>query len=218
MKTLGAAMAVIAAVALAGCQAGLAPGEVGSGTSATEERAVAGFSAVRVSAAAIVEISIGALVAVRVTADDNLLDNVRTQVVGERLDVGLTGGVQTRTPILVTVTMPSLTAIEASSAGQARVAGLAGGTLTVGGDSSGRIEVTGVVEDLDVRAGSAARLELAGLEATRADVQLDSAAVARLHVLDSVGGSVSSAAVLMLAGAPDTVDVSTSSAGVVRTE
>ena len=217
MRTVAAGL--LAALVIVSCQSTATfPGQVGSGTRAVEERAPGSFQEIRVEAAVNASVTIGSKYSVRVAADDNLLDNVITTVDGPRLEIAIRGGVQTRTPVEVTVVLPTLTAVEATSAGRVEVSGIEADRLAVAGDSAGSAVVTGRVDALDVHAGSAARLDLRGVEAGRADVQLDSSAHVWLNVAGDVRGSVTSAAVLTLAGEAENVGVSTSTAGRVVTE
>ena len=71
---------------------------------------------------------------------------------------------------------------------------------------------------LEVRGRSAAVIDLHGLAADRAEVELDAASRAWVVAADEVTGTVSSAAVLTLVGAPRSVQVATDAAGRVTNE
>jgi hypothetical protein len=216
-----AGLLVAAAVLVLGCQEfanGTPATELGSGTPASEDRDVEGFERISVSAAIRVEIRFGSPVGVHVTADDNLLDNLATRVAGDRLEIGIDGSVQMETPMLVEITVPGLTALDAASTSTLRATGFAGDELHVRSESSATVEVDGTVGSLDVVGTSAGIARLGELRATTASIELDSAAHAWVRATDSVGGSVSSAAVLSLVEAPDDVAVETDSAGQVVTE
>ena len=216
MRRHGAALvAMLASLSLVACQTTIIGTEVGSGTSQTEDRPVGAFSEIRVAASIEAIVTIGSPASVRVTADDNLLDNVRTSVSGSRLDIDMQGSVTTRTRISVVVVAPSLEAIEANSSAVARVSGIDVSTLRVRADSAGVVDADGRAETIDVKGTSAGRVDLDGLAASTATVSLDSAAHASLRVADEVHGTVSTAAVLALLGETATVDVTTSTAGQV---
>jgi hypothetical protein len=213
------ALSVIVLAALtvaAGCQTVPFAGEVGSGTARTEQRTVGGFDSIRVAAAVVATVSIGSPASVTVTADDNLLDNVTTRVVGSRLEIGATGSFQARTQVRATVVVPTISALEATSAGRIDVADLELDALRVAADSAGRVNVAGRVATLDAHAGSAGELELGGTDVTDATVVLDSSAHAWLSVSGKVGGSVTTSAVLTLVRRPATVEVSASLSGRVE--
>jgi hypothetical protein len=216
-----AGLLVAAAVTVLGCQEfveGTRVTEIGSGTPASEDRDVEGFGKLSISASIRAEIRFGSPVGVRVTADDNLLDNLATRVVGDRLEITIDGSVQMESPMLVEVTVPGLTALDAASMSTLLVTGFAGDELHVRSESSATVEVDGTVGSLDVVGTSAGIVRLGELRATTASVELDSAAHAWVRATDSVQGSVSSAAVLSLVEAPADVAVETDSAGQVVTE
>lgn len=211
---LGLAGAVVAACAGPTFQ----PGEAGSGRTAVEERQPGAFTEVRAQAAIVVDVTIGSPPRVQVSADDNLLDNVRTVVEGATLDVRIIGSVRPRATIRVAITVPDLTGIAADSAAQVTVAGIDADRLRLDAQAIARITADGRVGVLEVRGRSAAVIDLHGLAADRAEVELDAASRAWVVAADEVTGTVSSAAVLTLVGAPRSVQVATEAAGRVTNE
>jgi hypothetical protein len=205
----------LAAMSLAaGCQTiTVGNGEVGSGTLKTEDRSIDAVIEVHATAAVVTHVTFGSPASVQVTADDNLLDNVTTQVTGSRLDIAIRGSITTRNPITVTLVVPSLEAATATASARIELAGVQAGALRLRAESSATIQVTGQVTDLDVAGTSAGRLELRDLQATTAGVRLDSAAQAWVRAVDRITGDVSSAGVLTVVGDPGQVDVTTSSSG-----
>lgn len=211
---LGLASAVVAACVGPTIQVG----EAGSGRTAVEARQPAAFTELRARTAIVVDVTIGSPASARVSADDNLLDNVRTVVEGAKLDIRITGNVQPRAAIRVAITMPELTSIEADSAAQVTVTGIDAPHLQLDAQAIARITAEGRAGVLEVRGRSAAVIDLRGLATERADVQLEAASRTWLAAADAVTGTVSSAAVLTLVGAPRNVQVATDSAGRVTNE
>jgi hypothetical protein len=190
--------------------------EFGSGNLATETREVGAFDQLDVSTAVHATVTIGQPMRVSVTADDNLLDNVKTTVDGDKLAIGMSGSVSSSGNVVqVEITVPSLSAIHAGSAAAVDVQGLAADQLRLEADSAGRITASGTAPTLDLRAGSAGELQLRDLAVDHATVSIDSAGHAWLHATQAVTGSVSSAGMLTLVGKPATVDVSTDLTGSV---
>lgn len=210
-----AAAATLLSVLLSACSGAANGTIVGSGVSRTDDRSAAPFTSVRVGTAVIADVTLGSPASVRVTADDNVLGQVRTDVSGSRLDVHLDGNVTLKSPVRVAITVPSLEAVSADSAGQVHVVGLDRPSLSISGDSSGRVDVSGRVETLTADGRAAAQLLLGSLVASRADVHLDSAAVATLDVRGTVSGRVSAGGVLRVAGGASTAQVVTETGGVV---
>jgi hypothetical protein len=210
---------LLAVAVLGGCRTvTTGPTEVGSGTPASEDRTVGEFDQVAVSSSIRADVRIGTPAGVRVTADDNLLDNIRTVVGGGKLEVGIDGSVSTTSPIVVEITVPSLTLAAASSTAQLSATGVASDSFRVVSESSGTVEVDGTVATLDVRGDSAGIARLGELAAATATVELESAAHAWIRVSGTVSGSVESASILSLVGQPGEVTVETDSAGQVVTE
>jgi hypothetical protein len=215
-----AALVIPVAVAFMGCRAGSfgSAGEVGSGNVASETREVGDFHRLDVESAIHATVVVGGTTSVKVTADDNLLDNVTTSVSGDRLSVAMSGSTNTRNGVDVEIVVPSLSAVHAGSAAIVEVTGLAADELRLEADSAGRITAAGSAPTIDLRAGSAAVVELGDLAVARASVSIDSAAHAWLHASDHVTGSVTSAGLLTLVGKPVTIDVSTDLTGHVVQE
>jgi hypothetical protein len=209
--------AAFVAGALLGCNA-ILPSVVGSGNSATEQRNVADFTELRVGHAIAVTVAVGAPTSMSVTADDNVLPRVRTTMSGNRLDVGLEGSVQVRTPVHVTITVPSLSWLAAHSAGRLTASGLDAESLSVSTDSAGVVEVVGRAGSVSVTANSGGMASLGQVDVANADVNIDSAGRATIRPTGTVNGSVDSGGVLVIQGNPASVNVETDTTGQVIRE
>src|SRR5688572_29666659 len=75
----------------------------GSGTVKSETRDVAGFKAIKVRGAVNVEVSVQKDFSVSVEADDNLLENIKTEINGETLEIYSEGKISTRSKINVKI-------------------------------------------------------------------------------------------------------------------
>lgn len=208
------ALAVLGGAALLGCTT-IAPSIVGSGTSATEQRSLPDFTELRVSHAIAVAVTIGSPTSVSVSADDNVLPRVKTTVAGGRLDIAIEGSVQVRTPVTLTVTVPSLTALGATSAGRVTVTGLAADSLAVSTESAGVIDVAGQATTLTINAASSGVATLGQLAVGDVSVDIESVGRATITPTGRVTGSVESGGILVIEGSPAAVEVSTGSAGQV---
>jgi len=210
-------LAAAGVILLAGCTTvTVGNGEVGSGTPRTEERAIGAVTEIRATASVVAHVTIGEPASLRVTADDNLLDNVTTRVTGGRLELGIQGSITSHSPITVTIVVPAIEAASATASARVELTNVHGDAVRLHADSSGSIKVAGEVADLDAVGSSAGRLELGDLSSTRASVRLDSAAQAWIRAAERISGDVSSAAVLTVLGDPGSVDVTTSSAGEIH--
>ncbi len=126
----------------------------GSGRAATEGRAVPPFTALDLAGTNAVVVRVGSPRSVAVTADDNLLDHVTTTVRSGRLVIGDAGSFTTRVPMRVTVSVPSLDAVELSGTGSVTVRGATASPLVVDLSGTGRLDLHDLVAaDATVRLG-----------------------------------------------------------------
>jgi hypothetical protein len=166
------------------------------------------------------------------------LDDVRYQVVNGKLDVWIERDfwdiVSFRDrQVTVTITTPSLDALEASAGSEVSAKGVAGETVRISASGTASIAVDEIVAgDIDVEVSSNSRVALSGtcemieadvsstalvnardLVCLTADIAASSASQSVFHVTGDVVADVSSAAQVVLVGDPDHVDDEESSAG-----
>ena len=126
-------------------------GERGSGDVVTEQREVSPFERIRLECSADLIVTVGNDVSVSVTTDDNLQDNIITEVIRRRtLLVDSDGSYRTRRGVLVEITVPTLTLIEVDGSGDVEITGLNNQTFEVELDGSGDIEFHGKIDELDI--------------------------------------------------------------------
>jgi hypothetical protein len=205
---------VVAALAAPACNA-IVPTVAGSGHVIAEQRDVGDFSKVRVSTAINATIIVGPDAALQVTADDNLMGSINTDVTAGRLVVSSRPGTQPSTQISVAITVPNLEELEVDSAASAIATGVNNPTFQAEADSAGSLTARGNSDNVDVTAMSAGTADLGGIPAQTASVNVGSGARATVNVQQSVGGSVESGGVVHVEGQPQTVNVTTNSGGAV---
>lgn len=121
------------------------PAGTGSGHAATQARTVAPFTAVELAGANNVVMRVGEKQSVVVHADDNLLGRVTTRVRSGTLVIASTpGSLNARTPMYVTVTVPTLHALRLTGAGNISASGIDTPKLAVVLAGSGNIDAKGV--------------------------------------------------------------------------
>ena len=145
---------------------------VGSGRAVEQARYVAPFAAVDLAGSNNVVVHVGGARSVVVRADDNLAGRVTTRVESDRLVIAnKSGSYSTRTPMSVTITVPTLRSLVLAGAGTITADGITGTSFTILMPGSGLVRTAGRVERLDVvLAGSGdaqlQQLEAAGVHAT----------------------------------------------------
>jgi hypothetical protein len=144
--------------------AALALSVTGSGTVKEEARNVGEFSAVRVEQGISAAISVGAKASVTVSADDNLLPLIRTEVKDGRLNIGLTERhINSSHGLRVTVITPELKAVEGSGGASITVEGTTGPTFAADGSGGSVITVSKVnAEQVKVSTSGGSRVNLSG--------------------------------------------------------
>lgn len=173
----------------------------GSGNIVSEPRTVGEFTSVSASGGVDVQLVVepGASYAVTVNYDDNLLSKIRTEVVGDTLEIesegftSISGGGRR----FVEVRMPTLVRLDASG----------------GSDITGR----GSVGRLAVNASGGADVDLSSVDAEEVEVSASGGADLTVKASISVRGSASGGADVTILGDPSTIDVSTSGGADVRT-
>jgi hypothetical protein len=193
----------------------IAPTVAGSGRLVAEQREVASFTRLRVGTAIKATVIVGPDVTVQVTADDNLLGSVKTDVTAGRLDVSLSAGAQPSTEVQVAITVPNLEDLEVNSAASASATGINSSSFEAEADSAGTLTARGNADSVNVTATSAGSADVGGIPAQTATANVGSGARATVNAQISVGGSVDSGGILHIEGQPQNVNVTTNSGGAV---
>ncbi len=190
---------------------------VGSGVIATETRPVAGFTAVSVDHPAHVIGVWGATESLEVSAEDNILSLVRSEVRGGRLFLSLAPntGLSASREIVHRVTVRELEELEASGAARVELRGVATESLSLRLSGASSVIADGRCDRLELNLSGSSRAETPGLRSRRALVVLSGASHALLRVEEDLVANASGVSVLEYLGDPQ-VTSSVSGASVVR--
>lgn len=213
------------------------PALEGSGTPATQERAVVGEpTEVVLSGVGDVLLVPGPDPAVRVTADDNIVPHLTAKTSGKRLLLSSdTSAMRPKTDIRYRVTLPRLTAVTVSGAGRVAADGftcddvavkLSGAgkvefrelkcqALTLSLSGAGKATVAGAAERATVKLSGAGTVDAGGLKVGTADVQISGAGKATVWADGELKARVSGAGTVKYKGAPQ-LEQKVSGAGTVR--
>lgn len=177
----------------------------GSGVSATESRTVDAFERVDVSGAATAEFSIGVLTPLSVTADDNILPLIITEVRDGCLYIYTRESTSSRVPVRVTGTIPKLTGVDCSGATTARIRGLAGDELLVRLSGASNCEAAGKVKKVKVDASGASNAVLGELVAQTVQFDVSGASKLLANATNELRGDASGASDVRYRGKPGVV-------------
>ncbi len=210
--------------------------QTGSGNIITQNKTVGSFTGINASNDIKVEVKIGSPAAVKIEADDNVMEYVVATVNGNTLKLGLENGVNlSDAHIKVYVTVPEITQLRASSSSDIRVIDVikSNGKLSFDASSSADIEAAVEAPVVDVEASSSGTVTLSGktqnytvnvssagiaktmeLLAENTNASSSSGATAHVHASVSLKADASSGGAINYTGGA-TPNVNTSSGGSV---
>jgi hypothetical protein len=181
---------VVPALALGGCTVG------DDGPRTTQTRDVEPFTRVENDSSVDVRMRVGETLSVRVLAGEKVIDDVRTEVRGDTLEVSFDHSGWGGDNVVVEATVPELTGVAVDGSGDVEASGIDGGELDVVSDGSGEVMLEGTVERLALDVDGSGDADLAGLDAREAHVfvsgsgEADVSAVERLAVEVDGSGDV----------------------------
>jgi hypothetical protein len=208
-------LAMLAVVLLVHGGGSSGPGVQGSGIAATQTRTVAGFSRLDLAGSNNVTVAVGAPQSVVVHADSNLISHVTTQVAGGTLVIGDTGSFTARSPMSVEVSVPSLTALNLSGAGQISVTGINVPQLTVTVSGSGLLSAAGTASRLDVTLSGDGQAQLFQLTARDVQAVVTGSGLIQVTATTSLDASVPGTGAIVYRGDPPQVTTSVTGTGAV---
>lgn len=148
------------------------PTMVGSGKFVTDAPPTVPFTAIEATDASDIVVMIGSTYSVKVTADDNLLSRIATTSRNGVLHIETSGSYSTRKSPVITITMPSLSAVKLRGSGDAQISGLSGGALSLTGNGSGDFTVTGRAGEVTLRINGSGDAALCKLDARTVDAAI----------------------------------------------
>jgi hypothetical protein len=189
MRRLTLALALSPALIIAGCVIVVPPdgnGTIagwstadaiqGNGSVSVENRSAAGATAVSIEnrrrVDMEVDVRVGQAQSLQVEADSNLQSQIHTELSGDTLRVWSDQDLRSSRPILVHITLPQLKSLDATGSVRTDIGGLAGGTLRVQHTGSGRLEMRGRLDQLDLRHTGSGYLYADALESRAANVEM----------------------------------------------
>ncbi len=194
---------------------------VGSGNAATEAREVEEFTEISVSTAIKLDVTVGPAIAIAVTADDNILPHVKTEVVSGRLKLYVDTSCSSKLGVKIQLATPALRGLRGSGAAKITVAdasgerfrlGLSGASqcrwkggvdaLVLKIDGGSQATVSGSAGRLDMNCSGASKVNAQELTAKTAKVVISGASTARVNASEDLDVNASGASTLKYAGQP----------------
>jgi hypothetical protein len=179
------------------------PAGTGSGVAATQARSLPPFTGLELASGNNVIVQVGASQSVIVHGDSNLLRRVTTRVRSGRLVIGtIPGNISAKTPMFVTVSVPSLNRVRLQGAGNISLTGINSPSLTVALPGSGNIDATGTTMKLNVTISGEGNALLRQLVARDAKAVISGDGSIVLTAAHSLSARVSGSGAVVYSGNP----------------
>ncbi len=220
IRRAGVLLLVLSAVLLAGCgDISITFGDdvskvKGNGVKATETRAVAAFTAIEATGVGSLKLRVGEADSLKITADENILPIIKSEVKDGVLVLSTTGATRSKTDIVFDVTAQTIKRLENSGTVSIDAKGFNGGELSVETSGVGSITLAGRVDSLKAELSGVGSLDADALTADRVTTSLSGVGSATVRAEKSINGSVSGVGSLTWRGAA--TDVSTNVSGIGR--
>lgn len=191
---------------------------VGSGNVKTETRNVSGFSGVSLSGAGALNIAQTGSESLSITAEDNILPLITTQVVNNKLEIGYQSGTtfQPSKPVIFNLTVKTLDALDISGAGNVTATGITATALTINLSGAGNISISGTAQSQDVSLSGAGSYSARDLTSQNATVHLSGVGKATVTVSGTLDATVSGAGNVTYYGNPASVKQNISGVGSIK--
>lgn len=191
-------------------------GEKGSGVMKTEERVIDCFDTVKISGAFKAVITCGeGSHTVRITTDDNLLDNVRTEVSGGELRISLAKPVSSSSGLKLEISCDSLRKARVYGASVLSILNVSN-DISLRASGAAKVNASGTAVRASIRISGAGKADCGELVADEVCVNLSGAGNALVHATGSLKARISGAGRVKYLGNPETVEKKISGAGSVN--
>lgn len=184
-------------------QAGWGRGIDGSGDLETRELDLDNFDTIDLGGAFTVEIRFGDRQKVEVTIDDNLWDNLETDVSGGTFELGWDKKCDPDDDCSVVITMRELKQFNVHGACDATIENFDGDRFEFYVSGAAELEIDGEVDELDIQISGAGELDARDLKAKHVKVRISGAGDGELFASESIDARISGAGSLDYWGNPE---------------
>ncbi len=192
---------LLAILAAGGCDRG-DDSVKGSGVPKTETRGVAEFDQLEFSGAGTLEITIGPLQPLEITADDNILPLLSTEVRNRRLYIKPDRGISPETPVVIKATVPDMRDLLCSGACSVAIEKLKNEHLSVDLGGTGTIVVSGETAKLVLVVAGAGSVDCSRLMADNVNVDLSGVGSASVHAVKELDVTIAGVGTVEYSGDP----------------
>jgi hypothetical protein len=187
----------------------------GSGQLASESRPVTGFTKVELSGTGELTIEKTGTESLAISAEDNLLPLLTSEVSGDTLVLGTKRNTEivTTKPINYALTVKDLTGLTLSGSGNIRLSNLSTTRLTTKISGSGTITASGTADDQDLDISGSGRYQADQLASKTVSAGISGSGTASVLVSDALDVRISGSGTLTYTGDPTRVTQDVSGSG-----
>ena len=198
------------------CSVGDMAGIKGSGTSKTEQRSVTGFKRVDAGGALNVEIDANKDFSVSVEADDNLLQNIKTEVSGDTLKIYSDGKISPSAKLNVKISMPSIEGLNLSGASDGKITNVRADSLELKASGASEVTISGETKKFEADASGASEIDAENLKVEDGKVEASGASSASVSVTNNLEADASGASSISYTGEPKSLKQNASGASSIN--
>lgn len=185
----------------------------GNGRIKDEFRKVSEFSRIEAGGAFTIRVQVGETASINVSAEENLLDFIRTRVRGNTLEIDTRKNISPRKEVIIEITTPSLEMIEVSGANNVTVENISGSDFNVELSGAGNVDLSGEVDRLKADLSGAGNINARNLKAKDVRISVSGAASADVFASRSLDASVSGVGSIDYYGNPEKTKTDVSGVG-----
>ena len=176
----------------------------GSGQLATESRQVSGFTQVELTGVGELTIEQTGTESLTISAEDNLLPQLTSEVSGDTLVLGEepNSSIVTTKPITYSLTVKDLSGLAVSGSGNISMPKLTATALSIKISGSGTITVNGTAVDQDLEISGSGRYQAEQLTSKTVKAQISGSGNANVLATDSLNVKISGSGSLTYSGNP----------------
>ncbi len=187
-----------------GCNLGLFnPGEPGSGVSKTEVRKVEPFDSIEFTGAGDIQVTCGSPASLSLTADDNLLEYLATQVVGGTLKISTTKSISPTKQPTFAITVEDLKELSLSGSGNVVASKVSGDQTSFTITGSGKIMADGEVDKLDITINGSGSADLDGVAAKQATIAVNGSGDIKINASEVLDVNIAGSGDVEYRGSPE---------------
>jgi len=178
------------------------PKVVGSGIVQTEQRDVGVFAAVKCKIGGEITVTRAEQATLRITADDNLLPIIKTEVKDGTLIVSAEESYSSKTRVCLQIEVPMISRVEVLGSADVLLDSVTDEKLEIAIRGSGDIKAIGEVRSLDVIINGSGDLKLKQLQAQTCNICINGSGDAVLSVAESLDARINGSGDIIYYGTP----------------